>query len=346
MFGYTEERQTANPTRKAYVDGLKAFIAKEYKSAEDKRTAYIRSIAENPEQFRQEFINMLGYPLNDKALLAEKARIEKVLLHQTSEITLYRVTITMLDTIPFTGLLFLHNDGKNHPLMFSQHGGSGSPEVCSNLFENNSGEYHDMTLRLFQMGANVFAPQLLLWSDDYKVEGFTRWDRDKLDVWMKQFGGSITALELFCYRKAIDTLCENGYADENHIGMVGMSYGGMFTLFMTAIEPRIKTALSSSYFHNKENCRFIDWSWENSAKRFMDAEIALLTYPRYLCIAVGNHDNMFSMNIIQPELDRLHTLAAEIYPNKKWFDTCVFDGDHEFIQSDEYLQKVISIVKE
>ena len=344
MFNYQEQRNDAKSYKEAYVSDIRSFIENRYKQYEQQRNAYITGIAQDPEKYRSDFRNMLGFPLNDEGMLQEKATLSIELLEENNESTLHRATVTTPLGIRFTGLLFLHNGDAPRPFIISQHGGSGSPEVCSGILEGGSANYNDMTQRIFNRGANVFAPQLLLWSNDYESEGFRREDRNPIDAQLKQMGGSITALEVYCIMKALDTFCDEGIADEKHLGMIGLSYGGLYTLFTAAADKRIKAALSCSFFNDRAKYAWIDWTWNDSAAHFFDAEIAMLVYPRPLCIAVGDEDCMFDVTSAQTELDRLHMLSQKIYGNTDWLHTCVFQGNHEFIQSDNYIELVLAEV--
>ena len=263
-------------------------------------------------------------------------------LFEDAEKAIYRATITILDTIPFTGLLFLHKDSERHPFIISQHGGDGTPELVAGFFNDKTYNYNNMTERIFRLGANVFAPQLLMWSNEYETDGFRRNDRDLIDAQMKQLGGSITALEVFCIIKSLDTFCEDGTASENHLGMIGLSYGGLYTLFTAATDPRIKAALSCAYYNKRDVHRLIDWTWRDSAAKFFDAEIAMLVYPRCLCIAVADQDNILPVKSAEAELQRLQQLSQSIYGNANWFHGCVFSGTHEFVKSDDLIKTVIA----
>lgn len=344
MFGYIEGRQDTKSFREAYVSGIKALIRDGYRVQEEKRTAYISGIAQNPEKYRAEFRNMLGFPLNCPRCMAHKPSLTKILLYEDAEKAIYRATVTVLDTVPFTGLLFLHKDEKDHPFIISQHGGSGTPEVCSGLYEDGTYNYNNMTERIFRHGANVFAPQLLLWSDEYESDNFKRDDRNPIDAQLKQLGGSITALEIYCISKSLDAFCEAGIAQENHLGMIGLSYGGFYTLFTAAAEPRIKAALSCSFYNKRDQYAWIDWTWMSSATKFFDAEVAMLIYPRCLRIAVGDNDGMFDFKLAEAEFDRLRQLSQQAYGRTDWLDTRVFPGTHEFIQTDDFIEQVIEAV--
>ncbi len=345
MFDYFEERNHARSFKEAYVQDIRKLISDAFSHKEEVRTHYISGIAKDSEAYRRAFRDMLGWPLNCPQIMAVKPSLTRELLQETSTQSLYRVTITVLGCIRFTGLLFLHRDEMQHPFLISQHGGLGSPEICSGLFRDGTGNYNDMTQRIFRQGANVFAPQLLLWSNDYETNGFRRENRNEIDAQLKQLGGSITALEIACLIKSLDAFCEAGIAQEEHLGMIGLSYGGFYTLFTAAAEPRIKAALSCSFFNQRSRYSWIDWTWTGSALRFFDAEAALLVYPRYLCIAVGDKDELFDVTCAKQELQRLSELSEDIYGGSDWYDTCIFSGVHEFLQADEYIQKVVEIVR-
>lgn len=342
MLGYLEERNDARASREAYASGIKGWITKGYQQQEATRTAYISGIAKDPEKYRDAFKDMLGFPLNCPHCKDSKPSLSKTLLFEDAEKAIYRATITILDTIPFTGLLFLHKDSERHPFIISQHGGDGTPELVAGFFNDKTYNYNNMTERIFRLGANVFAPQLLMWSNEYETDGFRRNDRDLIDAQMKQLGGSITALEVFCIIKSLDTFCEDGIASENHLGMIGLSYGGLYTLFTAATDPRIKAALSCAYYNKRDVHRLIDWTWRDSAAKFFDAEIAMLVYPRCLCIAVADQDNILPVKSAEAELQRLQQLSQSIYGNANWFHGCVFTGTHEFVKSDDLIKTVIA----
>lgn len=344
MFGYFEEKRASKIFKEAYVSGINTFISDGYRHQEEARTAYIAGIARDPEKYRSDLRNMLGFPLNDQQSMNSQTSLSKVLLFEDDEKVIYRTTVTVLDAIPFTGLLFLHKDTNPRPFIIVQHGGSGTPELCSGFFNNRTANYNNMTERVFLRGANVFAPQLLLWSDDYETDGFKRSDRIILDGQLKQLGGSIASLEIFCIIKSIDALCTVGYADAQHLGMIGFSYGGFYTLFTTAIEKRLKAAFSCSFFNKRSHYPWLDWTWMGSAGKFLDAEAAMLIYPRCLRIAVGDNDELFNAKLAVEEFDRLRKLSHDIYGNTDWFDTCIFPGTHEFIKTDDFIEKVIAEV--
>lgn len=98
-----------------------------------------------------------------------------------------------------TGLFFKVDGEEKKPLVIAQHGGQGTPELISGVY-GKTDIYNDMLQRIRENGVHVFAPQLLLWSDDYNVE----FDRKAIDARLKRVGSSITAVEIYRIIRILD----------------------------------------------------------------------------------------------------------------------------------------------
>ncbi len=219
--------------------------------------------------------------------------------------------------------------------MISQHGGTGTPEVCSTLFEGETSyNYNDMTRRILEYDVNVFAPQMLLWSvEEYGIE----YDREYIDAVLKLLGGSIAALEIYCLQRSLDYFEAQDYVDKERIGMIGLSYGGMYTLYTAAIETRIKAAVSSSFFCDRANDReHNDWKYKGLAYNFFDAEVAMLTRPRKIYIAMGNDDPLFDSSKSVEEFEYIKGACPDW---KEWTELQIFEGEHEFCPDDRLLKR-------
>ncbi len=70
-----------------------------------------------------------------------------------------RIWIEVFSGLQSYGLLFVPHGAGMHPLVISQHGGLGTPELTAGFF--GSANYSDMTRRVLRRGAVVFAPQAL-----------------------------------------------------------------------------------------------------------------------------------------------------------------------------------------
>ncbi len=129
-----------------------------------------------------------------------------------------------------------------------------------------------------------------------------------------------------------------GAGTPKRMGVVGMSYGGMFTLYLTALDTRIRAAFSCSFFNKHYTPQFLDWSYQNAGCTFMDAEMIMLAKPRKIYVAMGDHDNLFLKEDSVEEFERVKEACPDW---KEWCDLEIFEGVHEFILTDTWIDKVI-----
>ena len=121
--------------------------------------------------------------------------------------------------------------------------------------------------------------------------------------------------------------------------MVGLSYGGFYTLFTAALDTRIRSAVSCSFFNTRDRVGWSDWTWQSSAEKFDDAEIACLVYPRRLWLGVGNDDELFEAKYAEESFTKLRALCKTV--GTDWVSLTVFDGKHEFYRDDVPIMQLI-----
>ncbi len=333
MMQYREKRATGNSFRQEYLDSVNNLLEKKLAEAEKIRRDFDRELLADPERARKQFAETLGWPLTQLRVGVPKAELFHVVTD--GEIDLYRVQIEVFDDFKFYGLLFKKNDGKKRPLVISQHGGAGSPEICSTLFEGETSyNYNDMTQRILKYDVNVFAPQMLLWNlEEYGIE----YDRKHTDAVLRLLGGSMAALEIYCLQRSLDYFETQDYVDRERMGMIGLSYGGMYTLYTAAIETRIKVAISSSFFCTRsENAAMPDWKYKGMAYNFYDAEVAMLVRPRKIYLAMGKDDPLFDTDKSVQEFEHVKGACPDW---AEWTDLQMFEGVHEFCPDDELLNR-------
>ncbi len=329
---YQEENMFASPSRQQYEDSLNRLIAARRDRLTAERTVWAQQILCDPDAARSRFVQMLGWPLAEYTP-AQPLQVKETLLYKDDAMSIRRVQLELEKDFWFTGLLFLHDDGQQRPMVICQHGGAGTPELVSGLIPDGSGNYSKLTQRVFNAGANVFAPQLFLWHTELfgcapGQEGLTRDEiRRPMDASLKNLGGSMIAVELWCLRRSLDWLEKLPCVEPGALGMVGLSYGGQYTLFMAAVEPRLKACLSSCYFNDRNTIEWPDYTWFGAGEKFFDAEIALLARPRKLYIQVSDNDEVFFADGARREWARLQQLSAD---DLAWVNFRMFKGVHEF----------------
>ncbi len=330
---YKEERDVTKEAKTMYRDDLLRFIEQRKAAANAARAERWQEILDDQERFRDKFKAMLGYPLTETRPDTPPEMTETILASQDG-ITVSRMTFTVMDDIRMTGLLF-RREGER-PLVIAQHGGLGTPELIAGIYDGTA-NYNDMLERILPYGVHVFASQLLLWHEDYDVP----FNRQEMDVQLKSVGSSITAIEIYGIQRILDWFETKEWVST--FGMIGLSYGGFYTLFTAAADTRIKGALSCSYYCDRNEMKgFPDWRWQNAAWQMQDAEIAALVYPRKLVIGMGDEDPLFAIGDTEREFERLVRLSETV--GTDWVSFAKFNGPHEFIKDDRYIEDVIQVL--
>jgi len=329
---YREDIQTSKEYKQTYIDGLERLILERQREAADKRAAYCKNIFTDAEAYREDFRKMLGWPLTEHGAKGVPA-VRKVRLAEENGYSIYRMTFRILDGLEMTGLYFEMHGAEKKPLVLVQHGGLGTPEHISGLYGSTT-NYNHMLRRVISHGVHAFAPQLLLWKQEqYGVD----YDRQSIDARLKRVGSSIAAVELYGLMRILDYFeTKENVAD---FGMVGLSYGGFYTLYLSALDTRIRSAVSCSFFNTRDRYPWQDWTWLRSAETFDDAEIACLVYPRRLCLEIGTRDELFEAEYAEKSYQRLLSLCRPV--GTDWLTFIPFDGTHEFCKDDAPIERLV-----
>lgn len=298
---------------------LSAVLQPDYGSQE----AFIRST----ENYRKAFSQSMGYPAPGNHPNASP-RFEK--MGEDGIGTYYRVYLQVLPGMHAEGIYIVPKGSGDRrvPLVIAQHGGAGSPEKA--LF-NGGANYHDMVRGAVKRGYAVFAPQLL-----FSSPGLDKETRRKTDQRLRLVGTSISAVEATKIIRSIDVLVRRAEIDPDRIAMVGLSYGGYFSLVVSALDPRIKVTVSSGYFGVQES-RYArdelsvpsDLAFPGRFTLFRDPELVALICPRPLQIQAGSRDDDDHR---EPGV-ALAPTAADFYRHmglSERFEHRIFEGGHEF----------------
>lgn len=333
---YSESEKTANKYREDYLLSVNRMICKRRKELSDKRELLNRQIIENSEKSRKGLIDMLGWPLTED--VRAPLSVKEEFIAKENGVSILRVQFEIFKDFYWYGVLFKNTDA-GRPLVIAQHGGLGTPELCSGMLDGGSANYNDMTERILDRGVHVFAPQMLLW--DKETYGI-KYDRAKTDAELKQVGGSISALEIYCLRCCISYFEKVDYVERGKIGMAGMSYGGFYALYASAVDTRIKSVISGSFFNDRYKYSWVDWTWFNSGEKFGDAEVALLIYPRKLRISVGTNDDVFNIESARKERKRLMDICERNGIDTDWVSFTEAEAAHEFCTTDKDIDDFIA----
>ncbi len=325
-----------DPWRKNYVKSLNRLITEKLETAKQNRDAFMppeKQLAD-PEYYRQEYLKTIGFPF--EWVESGVPATEQTNMGWDDMAQYYRVTIEVMQGFAFWGILMLpHGISEPRPLVIAQHGGGGTPELCADLSgENNYGFF---VRRALARGCVVFAPSLLLWCynealpPEEALFDFPS-NREQFDAKLRRLGYSITGFEILCIRRAIDYLVTRKEVAPDRIGMMGLSYGGYFSLHTAAADTRIKSVYDAASFNDRDAIAFPDWSYMDAARRFSDAEVAGLICPRALRIDVGKTDTVFDYTPAPAEAERAKRYFAAANAGDK-FSFSLWEGGHYFDDS-------------
>lgn len=325
---WTETPDFADPYRQAYLSGIEEYIARMNRECAQARRTYFcpEKLKKDQERYRREYLQMLGL---DTFLNAGTPKANLVYVGQDDSCDIYRLTVELTEEIPFYSLLMIPKSVTGPvPLVIAQHGGGGTPELCCDMYGKNN--YNRMARRILERGAAVLAPQLLLWS---QTEIPTQrahpipYNRQNVDRDLKRFGTSITAMEIAGIQRSLDYVSTLDRIDPERIAMIGLSYGGYFTLHTMAADTRIKAGYCAGVFNDRDTRCFGDWGYRGSAMLFQDAEVAALCAPRKLFVQVGKADPVFDYRNSLPEAEQAASYYAALgCPENFHFD--LWEGGH------------------
>ena len=130
---YQEERNAGNAYRAEYCKSISALIADKKEEARQERDLYAGEIAQNREACRETFKRTLGWPLT---LPAQRGipRTKQTEIFADAKVRICRMQFEIFPNFWFYGLRFEHLNAGKLPLVISQHGGLGTPELCSSFF--------------------------------------------------------------------------------------------------------------------------------------------------------------------------------------------------------------------
>ena len=328
---YTEEIEKDTRYRTEYEQSIAEFLEQEKQKATNHRYAFFtpEQCRAEQEKYRQQFVEMLGFPLTMERVTP--TLIEKEFVVHDDNVKIYRMHFLFWGTVKVYALYFEQlNADMDTPFVVGLHGGEGTPELVSSI-HMNSANYNHLVRRMTDKGANVVVPQLLLWSkDNYGGE----YNRLYTDGKLRQLGGSMTALELYFLRGVLDYFVKHETINQDKIGVCGLSYGGMYALHLAALDTRIKACYSCSWVCDGFVNSWADWSYKNAQKTFAVAETAGLIAPRALVVAMGNRDELFDSRLTEKECARIEQFY-DAFDAGENFLTEIFDGVHEFDKGDK-----------
>ncbi len=338
---YTEKPMDALPYRKRIIEETNAWIEAQRKDCDKKRAEHfapdhtsVDAYKESTQKYRKELIEMLGYPLSHYAEFPDPQKEECIHVGEDEYGSIDRLWVEVLPGLFSYGLLFTPRGEGKFPLVVTLHGGEGTPELVSSFYKNSTNYNHLVQRIRAKADVMVYAPQLILWKDEYADE--TCRSGQDYDTKLKQLGSSSSALEIFKILRAVDYISANRPVDTSRIGIAGLSYGGFYTLFTSAVDPRFKSVFSSCWFNDRYEYAWADMTWFDAASKMLDAEVASLICPRSLCIQIGKQDPVFEYTGAMANYPKVEAHYEKLGISER-FKFNLFEGSHEVDKKEDDL---------
>lgn len=257
-------------------------------------------------QFREKLLETLG------ELPSERCQLEPLIIERVEMEDCWRekVLINSEPDMAVPAYLLIPKDlqsNERRSAILACHGhGNGKDDVCG----ITHGEWHrtnsirnanyDYARQLVREGYIVLAPDWRCFGE--RRLGGTLANKDHCDLLLIKcllFGLNPLGLNIWDGMRCLDYLQTRSEVDGEMLGCVGLSYGGTITLFLSALDERVRAAVVSCYLNTFGGFalrlgNFCGVQTPAGLLRYGDlGEVASLIAPRPLCIESGRLDEGF-----------------------------------------------------
>jgi dienelactone hydrolase len=270
------------------------------------------------EVLRQQFRTKIGFP-PPGFTQAPAMRCEP--MGEDAIATYSRCWVTVAAGLETYGLYLVPKNRQGPtPLVVSLHGGGGFPEMA--LFHGGA-NYHDQLRGAVREGYIVWAPQFVMYPyrDRDTSTPIPSEVRAELDLKLRNAGTSLMALESMKVIRSLDAVLQRPEVDARRVAMIGLSFGGYYSLYIAALDPRIHVVVASGCFREAPLVR--ETVMGGRPIDLTSPQQVALIAPRPLQIQTGVTDAAAPIESVR------RTLAeARVY--HPTLDYQEFDGGHEW----------------
>ena len=225
-------------------------------------------------------------------------------------------------------------DAPPGPAVLAIHGhGPGKSLVCG-IDEGSPGDdyAHQLALR----GYVVLAPDLRAFGERADWMPSDKYECDWNLVCATMAGVVPLERNLWDLQRALDVLGTHPLVDAARVAAVGLSYGGTCTLFLAALDDRVRAAVVSGYLSSWRAAHAVPWNMCGSqimpgqlgALEHLD--VAALIAPRPLLVESGTADDIFPVESARATLAALRRVYAELGAPADAVGHDVFEGEHRW----------------
>lgn len=231
-------------------------------------------------------------------------------------------------------LLVPHARTEPGPAVLAIHGhGPGKSRVCG-LEPGNDGD--DYAHALAMLGYVVLAPDLRAFGERSDWMPPDKYECDWNLVCATMAGEVPLAHNLWDLRRALDVLTAHPLVDDSRIAAAGLSYGGTCTLFLAAIDERVRAAIVSGYLSSWRAAHTMPWNMCGSQVmpgqlgELEHLDLASLVAPRPLLVETGTDDMIFPVDAARATVASLRRVYTHLGAPGDAIVHDVFDGGHRW----------------
>lgn len=251
-----------------------------------------------------------------------------------------RVVFDSEATMSVPAYLLVPNDRRDPgPAVLAVHGhGPGKDEVCGvdtpavrAAFAEHKGDYAHT---LAERGYVVLAPDLRCFGEraDWQPENKYHCDVNLVHALMA--ASNPLAQNLWDLGRALDVLSEHPLVDADRLGAVGFSYGATMTVFLAAVDERVRAAVVSGYLSSWRAAHRVPWNMCGSQVMpgmlgaLEHVDVGALVAPRALLVETGGDDVLFPEAAARATVAQLRGVYRTLDAPDDALVHDVFDGDH------------------
>lgn len=263
----------------------------------------------------------------------------------------------ILQTSPHTAMpvyLLVPKGIDRPPVVLALHGhGYGVKDIVG-LWEDGAernepdGYHKDFGVALCRRGFAVAAPEISCFGErltsfdhlDLPGSGQSPSTCAHTSFLAAHLGGTALGIRVRDARRLVDYLAGRPDMNARRLGAMGISGGGMHTLFSACIDTRIKASVISGYFsewrYSILGLHHCPCNYVPGLARFGEIyDVAGLIAPRPILIEAASRDDIFPIRSVKRSLNRAREIY-EVFDAGNGVDADLFEGRHEISGAKAY----------
>jgi dienelactone hydrolase len=215
------------------------------------------------------------------------------------------------------------------PAMLCLHGHSAGGKDAA---MDPASEYRGFARRFAEQGCVVLCPDQIGFGERAIPQG--RVTYNVLVHGLNMLGYTLIGVRLWDLVRALDLLESLENVDRQRIGVMGLSLGGEMTMFLAALETRVRAACVSGYLTSHRNTFLAEphctcGHLRDLARHFEHVDIAAMIAPRPLFLEAGRNDPAFPHQDAEAIVRELRPVYDLLGKPSTHLGLHVHEGGHE-----------------